>query len=120
MCSLINHALQVLSALRDSTQEQPEDTTEDLHMALARTSAQVDFAEHPLQDMWVTLQHVSQCTEQLQFKLLQTMEGLHTLDHWLGRACMSAGREHTVYIQPDRNIIPDRPYVLGKYEAIRL
>jgi len=25
-----------------------------------------------------------------------------------------------VYIQPDRNIIPDGPYVLGEYEAIRL
>jgi len=33
---------------------------------------------------------------------------------------MSAGGEHMVYIQPDRNIIPDGPYVLGEYEAIRL
>ena len=59
VCSLINRALQVLSALRDGTQEQLEDTTEDLHTALARTSAQVDFTGHPLQDMWVTLQRVS-------------------------------------------------------------
>jgi len=59
VCSLINHALQVLSALRDGTQEQLEDTTEDLRMALARTSVQVDFIGHPLQDMWATLQHVS-------------------------------------------------------------
>jgi len=70
--------------------------------------------------MWATLQRVSQRTEQSQFELLQTVEGLHTLDRWLGRACMSAGGEHTVYIQPDRNIIPDGPYVLGEYEAIRL
>jgi len=109
----------VLSAPRDGTQEQPEDTTED-RTALARTSAQVNFAGHPLQDMWATLQCVSRHTEQLQFELLQTVEGLRTLDRRLGRACMSAGREHTVYIQPDRNIIPDGPYVLGEYEAIRL
>ena len=94
--------------------------TEDLHTALARTSVWVDFAGHPLQDMWVTLQCVSWRTEQLQFELLQTVEGLCTLDHWLGRAHMSAGGEHTVYIQPDRNIIPDGPYVLGEYEVIRL
>jgi len=118
--SLINRALQVLSAPRDGTQEQPEDTTEDLHTALARTSAWVDFAGHPLQDMWATLQRVSRRTEQSQFELLQTVEGLRTLDHRLGRARMSAGGEHTVYIQPDRNIIPDGPYVLGEYEAIRL
>jgi len=98
----------------------PEDTTEDLHTALTRTSAWVDFAGHPLQDMWATLQCVSQCTEQSQFELLQTVEGLRTLDRRLGRACMSAGGEHMVYIQPDRNIIPDGPYVLGKYKAIRL
>ena len=120
MCSLINHAFQVLSAPRDGTQEQLEDTTEDLRMALARTSVQVNFAGHPLQDMWVTLQCVSQCTEQSQFEFLQTVEGLRTLDCRLGRARMSAGREHTVYIQPDQNIIPDGPYVLGEYEAIRL
>jgi len=118
--SLINCALQVLSAPRDGTQEQPEDTTEDLHMALTRTSVRVDFAGHPLQDMWATLQRVSQRTEQSQFELLQTVEGLHTLDCRLGRAHMSAGGEHMVYIQPDRNIIPDRPYVLSEYEAIRL
>jgi len=59
VCSLINRALQVLSAPRDGTQEQLEDTTEDLHTALARTSVQVDFAGHPLQDMWATLQRVS-------------------------------------------------------------
>jgi len=53
-------------------------------------------------------------------KLLQTVEGLHTLDRQLGRAHMSAGGEHTVYIQPDRNIIPDGTYVLGEYEVIRL
>ena len=94
--SLINRALQVLSAPRDSTQEQPEDTTEDLRTALARTSAQVDFAGHPLQDMWATLQRVSRHTEQSQFKLLQTVEGLCTLDHRLGRAHMSAGGEHTM------------------------
>jgi len=118
--SLINRALQVLSAPRDGIQEQPEDTTEDLRMALARTSARVDFAGHPLQDMWVTLQCVSRHTEQSQFELLQTVEGLCTLDCRLGRACMSAGGEHTVYIQPDQNIIPDGPYVLSEYEAIRL
>jgi len=118
--SLINRALQVLSALRDSTQEQLEDTTEDLRTPLARTSARVDFAGHPLQDMWATLQHVSRRTEQSQFELLQTVEGLRTLDHQLGRARMSAGGEHTVYIQPDRNIIPDGPDVLGEYEVIRL
>jgi len=99
--SLINCALQVLSALRDGTQEQPEDTTENLHTALSRTSAWVDFTGHPLQDMWVTLQRVSRRTEQLQFKLLQTVEGLCTLDRQLGRAHMSAGGEHMVYIQPD-------------------
>ena len=80
MCSLINRTLQVLSAPRDSTQEQLEDTTEDLRMALARTSVRVDFAGHPLQDMWATLQCVSQRTEQSQFELLQTVEGLCTLD----------------------------------------
>jgi len=99
--SLINRTLQVLSAPRDGTQEQPEDTTEDLRMALARTSVRVNFAGHPLQDMWATLQRVSRRTEQSQFELLQTVEGLRTLDHWLGRARMSAGGEHTVYIQPD-------------------
>jgi len=118
--SLINRALQVLSAPRDGTQEQLEDTTEDLRTALARTSVRVDFAGHPLQDMWATLQRVSRHTEQSQFELLQTVEGLRTLDRRLGRARMSAGGEHTVYIQPDRNIIPDGPYVLGEYEAIRL
>jgi len=120
VCSLINRALQVLSAPRDGTQEQLEDTTEDLHTALTRTSAWVDFAGHPLQDMLATLQCVSRHTEQSQFKLLQTVEGLCTLDRQLGRAHMSAGGEHMVYIQPDQNIIPDRPYVLGEYEAIRL
>ena len=33
---------------------------------------------------------------------------------------MSAGGEHTVYIQPDQNIIPDGPYILSEYEAIRI
>ena len=75
-------------------QEQPEDTMEDLCTALTRTSAQIDFAGHPLQDMWATLQCVSRRTEQSQFELLQTVEGLRTLDHWLGRARMSAGGEH--------------------------
>ena len=89
-------------------------------MALARTSALIDFAGHPLQGMWATLQCVSRCTEQLQFELLQMVEGLHTLDCQLGRACMSTGGEHVVYLQPDRNIIPDGPYVLGEYKAIRL
>ena len=70
--------------------------------------------------MWVTLQCVNRHTEQSQFELLPTVEGLRTLDHRLGRACMSAGGEHMVYLQPDRNIIPDGPYVLGEYEAIRL
>ena len=101
MRSLINRALQVLSAPRDGTQEQPEDTTEDLRTALARTSVRVDFAGHPLQDMWATLQRVSRRTEQSQFELLQTVEGLCTLDRRLGRVHMSAGGEHTVYIQPD-------------------
>ena len=30
------------------------------------------------------------------------------------------GEEHRVYLQSDRSIIPDGPYVLGEYEAIRI
>ena len=39
VCSLINCTLQVLSAPTNSTHECEEDTTEDLHTALARTMA---------------------------------------------------------------------------------
>ena len=30
------------------------------------------------------------------------------------------GEEHCVYLQSDWSIIPDGPYVLGEYEAIRI
>ena len=117
--SLINCALQVLSAPTNGAHEH-EDTTEDLHMALARTTARIDFAGHPLQDMWGVLMHIGKCTEQSQIKLHCTVEELCTLNLRLGRACLSTGEEHCVYLQSDRSIIPDGPYVLGEYEAIRI
>ena len=80
MRSLINCALQVLSAPTASTHEREEDTTEDLHMALARTTAQINFAGHPLQDMWGALMHISKRTEQSQIELHCTVEELRTLD----------------------------------------
>ena len=118
--SLINHALQVLSAPTASAHEREEDTTEDLHTALARTTAQIDFAGHPLQDMWGALMHIGKCTEQLQIELHRTVEELCMLDLRLGRARLSMGEEHHVYLQLDRSIIPDGPYILGEYEAIRI
>ena len=39
VCSLINHALQVLSAPTNGAHEREEDTAEDLHMVLTRTIA---------------------------------------------------------------------------------
>ena len=120
VCSLINHALQVLSAPMASTHECEEDTTEDLHTALARTTAQIDFTGHPLQDMWGALMCIGKCTEQSQIELHRTVEELHTLDLQLGQACLSTGEEHHVYLQSDQSIIPDGPYILGKYEAIRI
>ena len=53
-------------------------------------------------------------TEQSQIELHCTMEELCMLDLQLGRARLSTGEEHCVYLQSDR------PYVLGKYEAIRI
>ena len=118
--SLINHALQVLSAPTAGAPEREEDTTEDLHTALARTTPQIDFTGHPLQDMWGALMRIGKCTEQSQIKLHHTMEELRMLDLRLGRAHLSTGEEHCVYLQSDRSIIPDGPYVLGEYEAIRI
>ena len=120
VCSLINHALQVLSAPTASAHEHEEDTTEDLHTALARTMARIDFAGHPLQDMWGALMHIGKHTEQSQIELHHTVEELHTLDLRLGQARLSTGEEHCVYLQSDQSIIPDGPYVLGEYEAIRI
>ena len=118
--SLINHTLQVLSAPTATAHECEKDTTEDLHTALARTTARIDFAGHPLRDMWGALMRIGKCTEQSQIELHRTVEELHTLDLQLGRACLSTGEEHCVYLQSDRSIIPDGPYVLGEYEAIRI
>ena len=103
-----------------SAHEHEEDTTEDLHTALARTTAQIDFAGHPLQDMWGALMHIGKRTEQSQIKLHRTVEELCTLDLQLGRARLSMGEEHRVYLQSDQSIIPDGPYVLGEYKAIRI
>ena len=110
----------MLNAPTASAHEHEEDTTEDLHTALTRTTARIDFAGHPLQDMWGVLMRIGKCTEQSQIKLHPTMEELRTLDLRLGRACLSTGEEHHVYLQLDWSIIPDGPYVLGKYEAIRI
>ena len=118
--SLVNRALQVLSTPMASTHECEEDTTEDLHTALARTMARIDFVGHPLQDMWGALMCISKCTEQSQIKLHCTMEELHMLNLQLGRACLSTGEEHCIYLQSDQSIIPDGPYILGEYEAIRI
>ena len=82
--SLINRALQVLSVPMASAHECEEDTTEDLHTALARTTAQIDFAGHPLQDMWGALMCIGKCTEQSQIELHRTMEELRTLNLRLG------------------------------------
>ncbi|KIM53947.1 hypothetical protein SCLCIDRAFT_30891 [Scleroderma citrinum Foug A] len=103
-----------------SAHECEEDTTEDLHTALTRTMAQIDFAGHPLQDMWGALMHIGKCTEQSQIELHCTVEELHTLDLGLGRARLSMGEEHCIYLQSDWSIIPDGPYVLGEYKAIRI
>ena len=84
MRSLINHALQVLSAPTASAHEREEDTTEDLHTALARTMDRIDFAGHPLQDMWGALMRIGKRTEQSQIELHRTVEELHTLDLRLG------------------------------------
>ena len=84
VCSLINCTLQVLSAPMASTHKCEEDTTEDLHTALARTTARIDFAGHPLQDMWGALMHISKRTEQSQIKLHRTVEELRMLDLRLG------------------------------------
>ena len=67
-----------------SAHKREEDTTEDLHTALARTMAQIDFTGHPLQDMWGALMHIGKCTEQSQIKLHRTVEELRTLDLRLG------------------------------------
>ena len=78
--SLINHALQVLSAPTNGAHECEDDTTQDLHMALARTTVQIDFSGHPLQDMWGVLMRIGKCTEQSQIKLHHTVEELHMLN----------------------------------------
>ena len=103
-----------------STHKCEEDTTEDLHTALARTTAQIDFTGHPLQDMWGALMHIGKRTEQSQIELHHTVEELCTLDLQLGQARLSTGEEHRIYLQLDRSIIPDGPYILGKYKAIRI
>ena len=103
-----------------SAHECEEDTTEDLHTALARTMAQIDFTGHPLQDMWGVLMCIGKHTEQSQIELHCTVEELCTLDLQLGRAHLSTGEEHRVYLQSNWSIIPDGPYVLGEYEAIRI
>ena len=118
--SLITRALQVLSTPTTSTHKCEVDTTEDLHTALARTTAWIDFAGHPLQDMWGALMHISKHTEQSQIELHRTVEELCTLDLRLGQAHLSMGEEHHIYLQSDWSIIPDGPYVLGEYEAIRI
>ncbi|KIM56122.1 hypothetical protein SCLCIDRAFT_29834 [Scleroderma citrinum Foug A] len=109
--SLINCTLQVLSAPTASTHEREEDTTEDLHTVLTRTTAWINFAGHPLQDMWGALMHIGKRTEQSQ---------ICTLDLRLGRARLSMGEDHCIYLQSDRSIIPDGPYILGEYKAIRI
>ena len=63
---------------------------------------------------------IGKCTEQSQIELHCTVEELRTLDLQLGQACLSMGEEHHVYLQLDQSIIPDGPYVLGEYEAIRI
>ena len=80
VCSLINCTLQVLSAPTNSAHGHEEDTTEDLHTALARTMVRIDFAGHPLQDMWGALMHIGKHTEQSQIELHHTVEELCTLD----------------------------------------
>ena len=75
---------EALSTPMASAHEHEEDTTEDLHTALARTMAQIDFAGHPLQDMWGALMHIGKRTEQSQIKLHHTVEELCTLDLRLG------------------------------------
>ena len=63
-----------------STHKCEEDTTEDLHTALARTTAQIDFTGHPLQDMWGALMRIGKRTEQSQIELHCTMEELRMLN----------------------------------------
>ena len=70
--------------------------------------------------MWGALMHIGKHTKQSQIELHCTMEELHMLDLQLGRARLSTGEEHHVYLQSDWSIIPDGPYVLGEYEAIRI
>ena len=110
----------MLSTPTARAHECEEDTTEDLHTALARTPAWIDFTGHPLQDMWGALMHIGKRTEQSQIELHRTVEELRTLDLQLGRARLSMGEEHRVYLQSDWSIIPDTPDILGEYEAIRI
>ena len=78
--SLINRTLQVLSAPMASAHKR-----EDPHTALARTMAWIDFAGHPLQDMWGALMCIGKRTEQLQIELHRTVEELRMLDLQLGK-----------------------------------
>ena len=95
----------MLSTPTASAHECEEDTTEDLHTALARTTAWIDFTGHPLQDMWGALMHIGKRTEQLQIKLHRTVEELRMLNLQLGQARLSMGEEHRIYLQLDQSII---------------
>ena len=70
--------------------------------------------------MWGALMRIGKHTEQSQIELHRTVEELCMLDLQLGRAHLSTGEEHCIYLQSDWSIIPDGPYILGKYEAIRI
>ncbi|KIM65390.1 hypothetical protein SCLCIDRAFT_22878 [Scleroderma citrinum Foug A] len=43
-----------------------------------------------------------------------------TAEEVAAEARLSTGEEHRVYLQSDQSIIPDGPYILGEYEAIRI